>query len=107
MNMTGYSVFNMTTLHTVNKSPLTSPCLRECLRLAANNDAVLLIEDGVYAADKHHASLFTQTTATIYVLEADAKARGVIGRLNNSVQVIDDAGFVALVVQCENAQSWY
>ena len=36
-------------LHTVNKSP-QNPALKTCLRVAAKDSAILLIEDGVYAA---------------------------------------------------------
>jgi tRNA 2-thiouridine synthesizing protein B len=37
-------------LHTVNKSPFERNTLESCLRHAKNGSAVLLIEDGVYAA---------------------------------------------------------
>ena len=37
-------------LHTVNKSPYEKNSLDTCLRLAKQGSAILLIEDGVYAA---------------------------------------------------------
>ena len=37
-------------LHIVNHSPLSSRNLASCLRFALPGDALLLIEDGVYAA---------------------------------------------------------
>lgn len=39
-------------LHIVNKSPYERNALDSCLRIATNGSAVLLIEDGVYAAVK-------------------------------------------------------
>ncbi|MGD8498050.1 MAG: sulfurtransferase complex subunit TusB, partial [Chromatiales bacterium] len=42
----------MSMLHTVNKSPFDRNTLDACLRLAKPGSAVLLIEDGVYAATK-------------------------------------------------------
>ena len=40
----------MSVLHIVNKSPYDRNSLDTCLRLAAPGSAILLIEDGVYAA---------------------------------------------------------
>ena len=42
-------------LHIVNKSPSQSRTLDSCLRLAQPGSAVLLIEDGVYAATRGNA----------------------------------------------------
>ena len=45
-----------TMLHIVNKSPLERNSLDSCLRIAAPGGAVLLIEDGVYAATRGNAA---------------------------------------------------
>ena len=42
-------------LHIVNKSPSQTRTLASCLRLAQDGSAVLLIEDGVYAATRGNA----------------------------------------------------
>ena len=42
----------MSMLHTVNKSPFEKTTFESCLRHAMPGDAVLLFEDGVYAAVK-------------------------------------------------------
>ena len=42
-------------LHIVNKSPSQSRTLERCLRLAQPGSALLLIEDGVYAATQGNA----------------------------------------------------
>lgn len=97
----------MTTLHTVNKSPLSDSCLKECLRVATAADSILLLEDGAYAADVHFSHLFNSIEATVFVLASDAKARGLNGRINNQITSIDDADFVDLVVNNTNSHSWY
>ena len=40
----------MSILHTVNKSPFERNSLESCLKFATDGAAVLLIEDGIYAA---------------------------------------------------------
>ncbi len=40
----------MSILHTVNKSPFEKNNLESCLRYAKSGSAILLIEDGIYAA---------------------------------------------------------
>lgn len=97
----------MSTLHTVNKSPLSASCLKECLRLAATSDAILLLEDGVYAADTHFSHLFDATNAAVYVLEGDAKARGINDRINTEITSVNDAEFVDLLIKYTNSHSWY
>ena len=42
-------------LHIVNKSPYERNALESCLRLAQPGSALLLIEDGVYAATRGNA----------------------------------------------------
>ena len=42
-------------LHTVNKSPFDHNSLESCLKFARKGSAVLLIEDGVYAAARDTA----------------------------------------------------
>ena len=40
----------MSTLNIVNKSPFDRNSLASCVRTMSDGDAILLIEDGVYAA---------------------------------------------------------
>ena len=96
-------------LHTVNKSPLNSPCLNSCLRTIAQNDALLLMEDVVYGAVEHFSALLVSIPegVPVFVLQADLLARGLQERLNPSVQVVDDEGFVDLCCQYSKTQSWY
>ena len=97
-------------LHTVNKSPFEHKALESCLRFARPGSAVLLIEDGVYAAAKDTAvSPQVQEalkTVTIYALKPDVEARGMQNRVMDGVRLVDYAGFVDLVVEHNAVQSW-
>lgn len=89
-------------LHTINKSPFTSDSLETALRCAQAGDAVLLIEDGVLAAQggaKFESALkAAQGNTKVYALAPDLAARGV-ARVVEGVQQIDYDGFVELVEQ--------
>jgi tRNA 2-thiouridine synthesizing protein B len=94
-------------LHTLNASP-ASAAFSECLALLEPGDAVLLLGDGVYAALAGTASCtaLEATGAEIFVLESDARAAGLLGRLQNA-DVLDMDGFVALSERLERQMSWY
>ena len=101
----------MSILHTVNKSPFERTSLDSCLKFAAPGAAVLLIEDGVYAAlcDTSAAALVKDAlkTVKIYVLGPDLKARGFAeGRLIPGIGVVDYAGFVDLAAASAKVQAW-
>ena len=85
-------------LHIVNKSPLERSTLDSCLAAAQAGAAVLLIEDGVYAATRGHAAESKLKAASarleIYVLAPDLEARGMAQSLAEGVKPIDYAGFV-------------
>ena len=70
-----------------------------CLRAMAKGDAILLIEDGVYNL------LSEQLQCQHFVLEVDAKARGVA--LSKHGKAIDYDEFVALTVNNDNVISWF
>lgn len=97
-------------LHIVNKSPLERSTLNSCLAVAQKGAAVLLIEDGVYAATRGNAAQGKLRDALsrleIYVLAPDLEARGMAQALLEGVKPIDYAGFVELVTQHRNCQSW-
>ena len=97
-------------LHIVNRSHAQTTSLQSCLRLAQDGSALLLIEDAVYAATSAAAQASGIAAALarleIYVLQPDAAARAVGGRLIDGVTAIDYAGFVDLVAEHPNNQSW-
>ena len=97
-------------LHTVNKSPFEHKTLETCLKFARQGSAVLLIEDGVYAAARDTAvsPLLQEAlqSVSIYALMPDVEARGMKGRTLDGVRLVDYEGFVDLVVEHNAVQSW-
>ena len=99
-------------LHIVNKSPFERNTLASCLRLAADDSTVLLIEDGVIAAAKD--TRFGEMIADgmkrnlkFFVLLHDIRARGLAQeRLVPGIEPVDYGGFVDLVTSHDNVQSW-
>ncbi len=96
--------------HIVNKSPYEKNALDSCLRVAQAGNAVLLIEDGIYAAVRGGKSSekLQQAAASLklFALGPDVDARGMQGRLVDGVTVVDYAGFVDLVTSHSTNQSW-
>jgi tRNA 2-thiouridine synthesizing protein B len=96
-------------LNIVNKSPLDRNALDSCLRIAAPG-ALLLIEDGVYAAVRGTAVEARITAALdrfrVYALLPDLEARAVADRVIDGVTTIDYNGFVELVAEHDACQSW-
>lgn len=93
-------------LHTVNKSPFNDQALASCLRLALPGSSIILIEDGVYAALPHSPLAAQLMTHTVYILEADIKARGIDQNILPGITIVDYAGFVTLTTQHELIQAW-
>ena len=98
-------------LHTVNKSPFERNSLNSCLRLARKGSAVLLIEDGVYAAvagtavAEHISKRMAELS--FYALGPDVAARGLGGApLIEGIRVVDYDGFVDLVAEHDATQAW-
>lgn len=101
----------MSILHTVNKSPFEKTALESCLNHARKGDAVILIEDGVYAALKNSkvAKQISERNGEValYALGPDLAARGIKnGSLVEGVSVVDYGGFVDLVAEHDISQAW-
>ena len=96
-------------LNIVNKSPLERNSLDACLRIAAPG-ALLLIEDGVYAAVRGTAAAFRVAEALtrfrVYALLPDLEARAVADRIIDGVTPVGYDGFVDLVAEHPSCQSW-
>lgn len=97
-------------LHTVNKSPWNSNALTSCLRVITQNSAILLIEDGVYAATrtsaKHNSLTEAPSGVRIFVLHEDLQARGLTGLLLPDIETVDYRGFVELTTRYQSVLSW-
>ena len=97
-------------LHIVNKSPFQTRTLDTCLRMAQPGNALLLIEDGIYAATVGSATeeriRVSCATLKVYALQPDMDARGVTAKLIDGVMLVDYAGFVDLTVEHSTSHSW-
>ncbi len=98
-------------LHIVNKSPSERNTLDACLRMAKKGSTVLLIEDGVYAVTKGGIAESKLKAAMakdirVYALWPDLEARGMQDTVIDGVKHVDYSGFVDLVAENKNAQSW-
>lgn len=98
-------------LHTVNKSPFEKNALESCLSHAAGGSAILLLEDGVYAALAGTSTAARMAEAAklfkVFVLGPDLAARGMdAGRLIEGIGIVDYEGFVDLVAEHSTSQAW-
>ncbi len=97
-------------LHILNSSPLERPTLDSVMRLTGSG-ALLLIEDAVYAATRGNGAegqiRAAMSKLKVYALMPDLEARGMADRLIEGVAPVDYEGFVDLVVEHRNNQSWF
>ncbi|GAB3314191.1 DsrH/TusB family sulfur relay protein [Haliea atlantica] len=96
------------TLHTLNCPPGHRQS-EACLEALAPGDALLLLGDGVYHAlgDSDAAGRLAHLPCPVCLLEAEARAAGVLSRLANAARVIDEDGFVALTEEHPRQLAWY
>jgi tRNA 2-thiouridine synthesizing protein B len=97
-------------LHIVNKSATERNSLESALRMATKGSVLLLIEDAVYAATKGSVTAAKIESAMadiqVYALGPDLDARGMSARVLDGVKIVDYGGFVDLVTENKNCQSW-
>lgn len=100
----------MSELHTVNKSPFEKSSFDSCVGHVLEGSAVLLYEDGVYAAMKGTAAEGKVKSAQgvkFYVLGPDLKARGLsTDRVTDGIEIVDYAGFVDLAAEHGKVVAW-
>lgn len=111
----------MAALHLVFRSPAESRALEQCLMRAGEGDAVLLLEDGVYAVAEGSALdgvlRAVGGRVAVYVLAPDLEARGLEvenplppgegeKRWEPCIQPVDYPGFVALTTAHNPIVSW-
>ena len=94
-------------LHTVNK---TGECLERCLGMLSQGDAVLLIEDGVYAAkdnmDNQQTWEAIPAKVSCYALVDDLAARGISDKMLTQITPADWTLFVSLTTEYDKVISW-
>ncbi|MEW8014218.1 MAG: sulfurtransferase complex subunit TusB [Candidatus Sedimenticola endophacoides] len=100
----------MSELHTVNKSPYEKNSFDSCIGYAQAGSAVLLFEDGVYAAmsgGATEAKVKAAEGVKFYALGPDMKARGLsVDRVIEGIEIVDYAGFVDLAAEHSKVVSW-
>jgi len=100
----------MSELHTVNKSPFEKSSFDSCMGYVLDGSAVLLYEDGVYAAMKGTSAEEKVKSAPgvkFYVLGPDMKARGVsVERMTDGFEIVDYAKFVDLAAEYDKVVAW-
>ncbi len=100
----------MSLLHTINKSPFERNVFDSCVTHAKKGAAILLIEDGVYAATQGTASAKKlegiMKDVKVYALQPDVNTRGMQGKMLDGVNLVDYGGFVDLVTQHTAVQAW-
>ncbi|MBT6273578.1 MAG: sulfurtransferase complex subunit TusB [Chromatiales bacterium] len=101
----------MSMLHTVNKSPFEKNSLASCVDHAIAGSAILLIEDGVYGAQRsaRAEALISDalTRCQVFVLRSDLRARGLDeDEIIEGISVVDYSGFVDLAVEHDTVNAW-
>jgi len=86
----------MTTLHLI----FSAEGLQSCLGIIQPEDALLLIEDGVYA-------VLGDSATRLHAIEDDLVARGLQDLHADNVQRIDYSGMVELVARHQPIVSWH
>ncbi|MDI5984844.1 sulfurtransferase complex subunit TusB [Halomonas sp. M4R5S39] len=94
-------------LHILNRSPAASRVYQQALAAMGPEDRLLLIEDGVQGALPQLVRYFDGLQGRLFALREDLAARGLEGRCEASVQVVDVDGFVDLTEEAERTVSWY
>ena len=99
-------------LHTVNTSPFAGTALESCLAHMTDGAALLLIEDGVYAALAAGSFAVRLAPAAalgaVYALGPDLAARGLADRrLIDGLRIVDYQGFVDLAARHSVVHAWF
>lgn len=99
----------MSTLHIVSSSALETNALQSALKVASPGDAILLIENGVYAAVNASQMIQLMDCAArglkVFVLGEDVDARA-LPALPTDINKASYTDFVDLVCQYHNSVSW-
>jgi tRNA 2-thiouridine synthesizing protein B len=90
-------------LHKVCDNPYHSNQLASCLTRMAADDGLLIMQEAVYVMPHHSLLEKLASLNSIYILEADCLARGIVPKLGKS---IDYAEFVALTLSYKQIISW-
>lgn len=96
-------------LHLVNQSPFSKAAFTDCMQVIKDDDAILLFNDGVYAAiNNTEYSEKLKTINICYAIREDIATRGINEEeLLPHIQLINYKQFVDLSCEYPLSQSWY
>ncbi|ATO35022.1 Protein TusB [Dickeya dianthicola] len=94
-------------LHTLAHSPYRTD-LDALLRNVGEGDAILLLQDGVIAAlaGAPDGERLLSSAATVYALQADVAARGLLDQISTTIVLIDYTQFVQLTALHSRQLAW-
>lgn len=94
-------------LYTLSHSPAQCD-LPALLRLTRQGDDLLLLQDGVLAGlgGSVHLELLLNAPISLYALQNDLEARGLIGRFSHRITVIGYNHFVELTEKHRSQMVW-
>ncbi|TGD73630.1 sulfurtransferase complex subunit TusB [Mangrovimicrobium sediminis] len=94
-------------LHMLSASPRNA-AFADCLRVAGDDDVLVLLGDAVYAAvpGSEGAQAIAARPLQVYVLASDAAAAGINDRLPPDC-LLDMDGLVTLSETCPRQMAWY
>lgn len=94
-------------LHTLMQSPWQSD-IHGRLALLSPGDDLLLLQDGVLAAVAEGAwsQVLLDSPATVYVLEDDLIARGLVEQISTNIRKVDYNGFIELTIRHPQQLNW-
>ncbi|ANN25311.1 TPA: sulfurtransferase complex subunit TusB [Vibrio vulnificus] len=84
----------------------SSHALEEALLLCTASDAIVLLEEAVYAATSVHPLQSLLPKQGVYVLHGDVLARGLESRLSTNVAIVDYHQLVDLTVEHSPCLTW-
>ncbi|CNE21838.1 sulfurtransferase complex subunit TusB [Yersinia nurmii] len=94
-------------LYTVSRSPFQCD-LSALLRLTSDEDAILFLQDGVLATlkDADVLNILLNNSASLFVLENDLAARGLVGQNSDKIPAISYNHFVDLTTKHRQHLAW-
>ena len=92
------------TLHCVVRSPRDGEALALASAVAASGDALLLLQDGVWAVVAQNIELPPGVSG--YALASDLARRGIVLPASSAFSAVDDAGFVDLAANSMRQVCW-
>lgn len=96
------------TLHILNTFDSHGETTQRLLKsINPQNDAILLLEDGVYNAQARYIQPFIDICPAIFAISDDIEARGINNMFNTAVTLANYEDFVRLTVEHDKSISWF